>query len=233
MAILEVPCRYCSQTKSVRKHGTGANKAQRYRCLDCRKSLQLDYTYNAYHPGLKEQIVDMAMNKAGLRDTARVLKVGLNTVLRTLKKFQPRQVTLVPFDKAEIELICEVDEQWSFVQNKKNQRWLWYTWVPRFKRIIAHAFGRCNEEVLQALLKLLKPFTINFFCTDDFRVYSSNLQAEKHITGKLFTQRIERQNLTLRTRLKRLNRKTIGFSKSEEMHDKVIGTFIERELYRC
>ncbi|WP_244590824.1 IS1 family transposase, partial [Xenorhabdus hominickii] len=30
---------------------------------------------------------------------------------------------------------------------------------------------------------------------------------------------------------KRLNRKTISYSKSEEMHDKVIGTFIEREYY--
>ncbi len=87
MATLEVPCRYCSQTKSVRKHGTGANKAQRYRCFDCRKSFQLDYTYNAYHPGVKEQIVDMAMNNAGLRDTARELKVEFNTVLRTLKNY--------------------------------------------------------------------------------------------------------------------------------------------------
>ncbi|WP_038256938.1 IS1 family transposase, partial [Xenorhabdus bovienii] len=34
-----------------------------------------------------------------------------------------------------------------------------------------------------------------------------------------------------RTRLKRLNRKTIGYSKSEEMHDKVIETFIESENY--
>ncbi|MBF4218492.1 MULTISPECIES: IS1 family transposase, partial [Vibrio] len=25
--------------------------------------------------------------------------------------------------------------------------------------------------------------------------------------------------------------RTIGFSRSEEMHDKVIGTFIEREFY--
>ncbi|TJZ88171.1 IS1 family transposase, partial [Photobacterium damselae subsp. piscicida] len=32
-------------------------------------------------------------------------------------------------------------------------------------------------------------------------------------------------------RLKRLERKTKGFSKSEEKHDKVIGTFIEREFY--
>ncbi|TJZ94859.1 IS1 family transposase, partial [Photobacterium damselae subsp. piscicida] len=38
-------------------------------------------------------------------------------------------------------------------------------------------------------------------------------------------------NLTLRSRLKRLIIKTIRFSKSEEMHDKVIGTFIEREFY--
>ncbi|WP_317177888.1 IS1 family transposase, partial [Pectobacterium sp. HCp5_1] len=28
-----------------------------------------------------------------------------------------------------------------------------------------------------------------------------------------------------------LNRKTIGYSKSVEMHDKIIGTFIEREHY--
>ncbi|AWK13631.1 hypothetical protein CCS41_02575 [Candidatus Fukatsuia symbiotica] len=28
-----------------------------------------------------------------------------------------------------------------------------------------------------------------------------------------------------------MNRKTIGYSKSEKIHDKVIGTFIEREYY--
>ena len=52
-----------------------------------------------------------------------------------------------------------------------------------------------------------------------------------HITGKLYMQRIERENLNLRKRLKRLNRKTLGYSKSAEMHDRVIGTFIEREHY--
>ncbi|WP_228408376.1 IS1 family transposase, partial [Photobacterium damselae] len=61
--------------------------------------------------------------------------------------------------------------------------------------------------------------------------YSSYLPRENHIIGKRYRQRIERTNLTLRSRLKRLVRKTIGFSKSEEMHDKVIGTFIEREFH--
>ncbi len=58
-----------------------------------------------------------------------------------------------------------------------------------------------------------------------------SLPEEEHLTGKTFTQRLERNNLTHRTRIKRLNRKTTGYSKSEEMHDKVIGTFIERENY--
>ncbi len=57
------------------------------------------------------------------------------------------------------------------------------------------------------------------------------LPKNKHLVGKSFTQRIERENLTLRNRIKRLNRKTLGHSKSPETHDKVIGTFIEREYY--
>ncbi|WP_291970566.1 IS1 family transposase, partial [Candidatus Symbiopectobacterium sp.] len=38
-------------------------------------------------------------------------------------------------------------------------------------------------------------------------------------------------HLTLRNRLQRLNRKTPGYSKSSEMHDRIIGTYIEREYY--
>ncbi|WP_032126932.1 IS1 family transposase, partial [Piscirickettsia salmonis] len=39
---------------------------------------------------------------------------------------------------------------------------------------------------------------------------------------------IERKHLTLRTRIKRLARKTICFSKSEKMHDVLIGLFINK-----
>ncbi|AHA68781.1 Transposase [Shigella dysenteriae 1617] len=37
--------------------------------------------------------------------------------------------------------------------------------------------------------------------------------------------------LTLRTRIKRLARKTICFSRSVEIHEKVIGTFIEKHMF--
>ena len=40
-----------------------------------------------------------------------------------------------------------------------------------------------------------------------------------------------RENLNLRTKIKRLARKTICFSRSEKIHDKVTGQFIEREHF--
>ncbi|WP_423062837.1 IS1-like element transposase [Candidiatus Paracoxiella cheracis] len=46
----------------------------------------LDYTHNARAPGVKDKIVDMAMNGSGVRDTARVLRISINTVIGELKK---------------------------------------------------------------------------------------------------------------------------------------------------
>ncbi len=102
--------------------------------------------------------------------------------------------------------------------------------LRNMKQIVEHVFGDRSRKTLEKLLALLSPFDIQFYCTDDYAVYDC-LPEEKHLRGKKFTQRIERTNLTLRIRIKRLNRKTIGYSKSEQMHDKVIGTFIEREYY--
>ena len=131
-----------------------------------------------------------------------------------------------------MELLCVMDEQWSYVGNKKNQRWLWYAWEPRFRRVIAHTFGRRNQTTLAQLLALLAPYKFRFYCTDNFGAYTKHLPESRHVATKEFTQGIERQNLTFRTRLKRLVRKTICFSKSEELHDKVIGEFISRQHYQ-
>ena len=86
MAKVEVKCRYCKQTENVIKAGYSISGKQRYQCNNCNKYFQLEYSNNAYKPGVKEQIVEMAINGSGVRDTKRVLKVGINTVIRTLKK---------------------------------------------------------------------------------------------------------------------------------------------------
>ena len=42
--------------------------------------------YPGQSPEVKRQIVDMAMNASGIRDTARVLHVSPTTVIKELKK---------------------------------------------------------------------------------------------------------------------------------------------------
>src|SRR4249920_3247513 len=55
--------------------------------------------------------------------------------------------------------------------------------------------------------------------TDHWGAYTRHLDPDVHSPGKRNTQKIERKHLTLRTRIKRLVRKTICFSKSTQMHD--------------
>ncbi|ACR68702.1 hypothetical protein KB20921_13790 [Edwardsiella ictaluri] len=57
----------------------------RFRCRGCHRVFQLTYAYGVRKPGIKEQITEMAFKGAGVRDTARTLKIGINTVIRTLK----------------------------------------------------------------------------------------------------------------------------------------------------
>ncbi|HZC03803.1 MAG TPA: IS1 family transposase, partial [Gammaproteobacteria bacterium] len=85
-----------------------------------------------------------------------------------------------------------------------------------------------TDEVLLQLKALLEPFGIRRFHTDYWGAYARHLGPEVHHPGKRNTQQIERKHLTLRTRIKRLARKTICFSKSTQMHDIVIGLFVNR-----
>ena len=117
---------------------------------------------------------------------------------------------------------------WSFVQNKKKQRWLWHAIDHQSGKILAYVLGRRKNTVFKKLKELLQPFGIKRFYTDDWGAYGRYLDPEKHTISKKYTQKIERKHLTLRTRIKRLARKTICFSKSEETRDTVIGLFINR-----
>ena len=90
MVTITVSCRYCDNQEAVRRKGVSPNGHQRYKCEACQRSFQLDYAKRAYQPGIKEQVIDMALNGSGIRDTARVLKINMNTVMSTLKKKQAK-----------------------------------------------------------------------------------------------------------------------------------------------
>ena len=123
---------------------------------------------------------------------------------------------------------AESDEMWSYVGKKKYPRWLWHAIDHQTGKVLAYVFGRRKDTVFRKLKQLLDPFGIERFYTDHWGAYARQLEPGRHCPGKRNTQRLERKHLTLRTRLKRLARKTICFSKSVQMHDLVIGLFVNR-----
>ena len=123
---------------------------------------------------------------------------------------------------------AEADEQWSFVGKKSHQRWIWYAVEHATNTLLATVFGKRKDSVFKELKRLLSSFNISRYYTDDWGAYTRHLPLDQHQIGKRNTQKIERKNLNLRTWIKRLARKTICFSKSEEMHDTVVGLLINK-----
>jgi len=178
-------------------------------------------------PEVKQTIIDMSLNASGVRDTARSLHICPNTVLRELKKKETALEsvntallrTLNPAEVAwDMERAgeAEMDEMWSFVGTGK---------------VLAYVFGRRTDEVFLQLKALLEPFGLTRYYTDHWGAYTRHLDPDVHSPGKRNTQKIERKHLTLRTRMKRLVRKTICFSKTTQMHDIVIGLFVNRYAF--
>ena len=92
MAVVAVQCPECGSHEIV-KYGRQANGEQRYRCnnLSCtRKIFLVQYHDKGRLPEVKRQIVEMALNGSGIRDTARVLGISPTTVITTLKKKRVR-----------------------------------------------------------------------------------------------------------------------------------------------
>ncbi|MEC4387411.1 IS1 family transposase [Klebsiella pneumoniae] len=229
MASVSISCPSCSATDGVVRNGKSTAGHQRYLCSHCRKTWQLQFIYTASQPGTHQKIIDMAMNGVGCRATARIMGVGLNTILRHFKKLRPQSVTSRIQPGSDVIVCAEMDEQWGYVGAKSRQRWLFYAYDRLRKTVVAHVFGERTLATLGRLMSLLSPFDVVIWMTDGWPLYESRLKGKLHVISKRYTQRIERHNLNLR---QRLGRKSLSFSKSVELHDKVIGHYLNIKHYQ-
>src|SRR5258708_28620582 len=88
MVYVPVQCRHCQGTEVI-KAGKQSNGAQRYQCQNgqcARRIFLLQYQDRGRVPEVRRQVVDMALNGSGIRDTARVLRISPTTVIAVLKK---------------------------------------------------------------------------------------------------------------------------------------------------
>jgi insertion element IS1 protein InsB len=121
----------------------------------------------------------------------------------------------------------EADEFWSSVGDKSNQRWTWDALERPSGTILAHHHDKRPDAACEKLIRKLAVFPIRYDDTDNWQSSTTSIPVAQHRMGKDNTWKIERPNLTFRTHLKRLHRKTICFSKNETIHDHVIGMSIQ------
>ena len=153
-----------------------------------------------------------------------------------LASLNPAQVEVELWRADELEvcrgLSSELDEMWSYVARKSTPRWLWHAIDHRTGKVLAYVFGRRKDEVFLKLKELLEPFGITKYYTDGWGAYERHLDAGEQHVGKENTQKIESKHINLRTRIKRLVRRTICFAKTTTMHDRVMGLFMNRYEFR-
>ena len=88
MVTIPVQCPYCHSTDVIKagKQATGAQRSQCQNRQCARRIFLLQYQDRGRVPEVRRQVVDMALNGSGVRDTARVLRISPTTVIAILKK---------------------------------------------------------------------------------------------------------------------------------------------------
>ena len=228
MVLVALKCPSCN-SENVGKFGT-VNGKQRYVCNNdkcSKKTFFAEYTYQGCTPETKAKIIKMSIDGSGTRAIARVLEISPNTVTAVLKKKEDL-ISYINKDyfKAcnKIKIHIEMDEMWSFYQDKKHQIWLWWAIDHDTGEVIAFWFGTREHKNLDELKRLIEPLNIGNVYTDGNYAYFERFS--NVIVSKKNTQKIERKHLSLRTWCSRLVRKGIRFSKTAQMHKIAVGLVI-------
>lgn len=201
-------CKYCGG--NCVKDGHQANGKQRYKCVHCRKKQQELYTYNAYDPNLNKRIIVLTKEGVGIRGTARILHISIGTLFRRILTIAKSIVRpIVPKHR-----VYEVDEMKSFIRRKNNHIWVAYALDRYSKQVVSFSVGTRTNSTLNIVLETLRLSEAKRIYTDRLRNYRSLIDRRVHRTSLYGTNHIERNNLTVRTHLKRLSRRTICFSRS-------------------
>jgi insertion element IS1 protein InsB len=244
MTCIAVQCPHCDSAQIV-KRGKTHSGTQRSLCQNvaCATGSVLLADHNrGCWPAVQHHIMARSLNASGVRDTARVLRLSTDTVFSELKKTEAvlesvNTTLLRPLKPDEIAVDiqrageAERDDMWSFVGKQGPQRWLWPAIDHHTGAVLAYVFGRRKDEVFLPRKALREPCGLARFSTDSWGAYTRHLAPAVPSPGQRNTPQIARKPLTVRTRMKRLVRKTLCFSKTTQMHDIVIGLFVNRSAF--
>lgn len=187
-----------------------SNGNQHYKCCVCQKRQQINYRNDAYKRDINKEIILFIKEGLEIRSTARILKILTTTLLKSIVSIA-KTISQPIISRART---YEVDEMYIYIIHKRNFIWLVYALEKDSKNIVSFNVGKRTNKTLSRVLETLKLSEAKKIFTDRLKNYRYLIDQKLHSVKRFGTNHIERKNLTLKTHLKRLNRRTICFSKS-------------------
>lgn len=224
-------CPSC-QSEDVVKNGRTRHQKQNYKCRDCGRQFVENPQWRMISAETKGIIDRLLLEKLPLAGIARALQISELWVQQYVnQKYQQVSQEVQVRPKPKRRLTVQMDELWSFVDNKGDKQWVWLAMDADTREIVGVYIGDRSAASAQALWQSMPPVyrQCAVIYSDFWSAYGMVLPRKRHLavgkeTGR--TSYIERFNCTLRQRVSRLVRKTLSFSKKLDNHIAAIWNFI-------
>lgn len=224
-------CPNCG-SEDIMKNGTTRRGKQNYKCRDCGRQFVENPQWKPRERDSTVMIDRLLLEKIPLTGIARVLKLSeswLQGYVNQCYEVVPLQVQVTPKPKGRLRV--QMDELWSFVDDKGNKQWVWLALDVVTREIVGCHIGDRSKDSALALWQSMPAVyrQCAMIYTDYWDAYQAVLPSKRHhAVGKEtgLTSYIERFNNTLRQRVSRLVRKTLSFSKKLANHIAAIWNFI-------
>ncbi|XHX75933.1 MAG: IS1 family transposase [Stenomitos frigidus ULC029] len=224
-------CPSCG-SDDIMKNGTTRRGKQNHKCRDCGRQFVENPQWQPKAQETCALIDRLLLERIPLAGIARVLHLSeswLQQYVNQCYEQVAQQAEVLP--KTTARLTVQMDELWSFVDEKGNKQWVWLALDVATREIIGCHVGDRSAQAAQALWDSLPRRYRQYarLYTDHWEAYACVLPSKRHFAvdkASGLTSYIERLNNTLRQRISRLVRQSLSFSKKLENHIGAIWNFI-------
>ena len=150
-------CPSCG-SQEISRNGQTRHGKQNYKCRDCGRQFVIDPAWKAMTSAQYDLIERLLLERVSLAGIARVLQISEDTVQRYVNAkaaVVPQQVEVSA--KPKKRLTVQMDELWSFVDDKGNEQWVWFAIDAQTQEIVGVQVGDRSAVSAQALWNSYHP----------------------------------------------------------------------------
>ena len=166
---MHLTCPTCHST-TIKKNGHIHNGKQNHQCLSCGRQFVINPEKKSISEEERAKIRQALLERVSLEGICRIFTVSMPWLLKFMDEIiheLPENLNADVIQDEEFEVAAlELDEQWSYVGNKKNPQWLWLVFHSATRQVLAMHIGKRDKASAECLLAKLpedikkKPFFI-------------------------------------------------------------------------